>query len=206
MRRAMCTLLCALPMACTTRKPPRAGAEVLDVALQAALRERLAVDQAVREQLTTRMQQGLTLDPTVVANMLAVDSANTRWLRTVVARDGWPTRARVGVDGLNAAFLLVQHADHDTAFQAWVLPHLMRAYRAGELPGQDVALLTDRLASARGAAQEYGTQADFSDGRIIVKPIRDSARVDARRATMGLPPMAAYLRVLDSVYLGRVPR
>jgi hypothetical protein len=69
-----------------------------------------------------------------------------------------------------------------------------------------VALLTDRLASARGLPQEYVTRADLRDGQIAVKPIRDSAQVDARRATMGLPPMTEYLRVLDSVYFGRIPR
>lgn len=206
MQRAICAVLCALLAACTTRESPRASAQPLDVALQAELRERLAADQAVREQLTTLLQPDGALNPTVVAKMLAVDSANTRWLRTVVARDGWPTRARVGADGVNAAFLLVQHADHDTTFQAWVLPHLVQAFRAGEIPGQDVALLTDRLASARGVPQEYGTQTAFQDGRIVVKPIRDSAQVDARRATMGLPPMAEYLRVLDSAYVRGTPR
>jgi hypothetical protein len=206
MRRAIRTVLCALLVTCTTPEPAQQAATVVDSTLQAALRERLAADQAVRDQLTTRLQQGLAPDAKVVADMLAVDTANTRWLRTIVARDGWPTRARVGVDGLNAAFLLVQHADHDTAFQAWVLPHLVRAFHAGELPGQEVALLTDRLASARGVPQEYGTQTDLRDRRIVVKAIRDSAQVDARRATMGLPPMDEYLRVLDSVYFGRVRR
>jgi hypothetical protein len=203
MRRIVRGILCGALVACTTREPERAAAGP-DVALQAELRERLAADQAVRASLVTRVQQGLAPDSAVIADMLAVDSANTQWLRAVVARDGWPTRARIGVDGMNAAFLLVQHADHDTAFQAWMLPQLVRAYRAGDVPGQDVALLTDRLASARGQPQEYGTQTDFRDGRILVKPIRDSAQVEVRRAAMGLPPMAVYLRVLDSVYLGRI--
>jgi hypothetical protein len=80
---------------------------------------------------------------------------------------------------------------------------LERAYRSGDVKGQDVALLTDRLATARRQPQVFGTQADILDGRIVLKPIGDSANVDARRASMGLPPMKEYLRVLDSVYLGR---
>jgi hypothetical protein len=84
-----------------------------------------------------------------------------------------------------------------------MLPVLVAAYRRGEADGQDVALLTDRLAGARGEPQVYGTQMDLRDGRIVMKPIRDSAGVDARRAAMGLPPMREYLRVLDSVYLGK---
>jgi hypothetical protein len=109
----------------------------------------------------------------------------------------------VGSDGANAAFLLVQHADRDTAFQASVLPLLERAYAAGDAEGPQVALLTDRLAVARGRRQVYGSQADIVGGRVVLKPIADSASVDARRARVGLPPLADYVRLLDSVYTRR---
>jgi hypothetical protein len=168
----------------------------------AELQQRLAVDQSARDSMIEQMKRGGS-PVEQIRHMLSVDSSNTRWLRERVTRDGWPTTARIGNDGMDAAFLLVQHADHDTAFQAWVLPHIERAFRAGDVKGQDVALLTDRLAVARGQPQEYGTQTDLSNGRIVVKPTRDSAHVDARRASMGLPPMAVYLRVLDSLYLAK---
>ncbi len=96
----------------------------------------------------------------------------------------------------------MQHADRDTSFQARVLPLLEAAHRRGQAQGQHVALLTDRLATARGEPQVYGTQAALSDGRMVVGPIRDSSDVDARRTAMGLPPLAEYLRVLDSLYVG----
>jgi hypothetical protein len=79
---------------------------------------------------------------------------------------------------------------------------LESAHRRGQAQGQHVALLTDRLARARGEPQVYGTQAMLRDGRMAVGPIRDSSGVDARRAAIGLPPLAEYLRVLDSVYVG----
>ncbi len=37
------------------------------------------------------------------------------------------------------------------------------------------------------------------DGSIRLKPVRDSAGLDARRDSMGLPPLREYLRVLDSI-------
>lgn len=191
-----------LALACTSKDAQQRAAEP-DEALQTDLRTRVAEDQAMRERFVAQMQATGSPDSALVAKLRGIDSANTRWLRALVERDGWPTRARVGKEGLNAAFLLVQHADEDTAFQAWVLPHVERAFRAGEMEGQAFALLTDRLASARGTPQEFGTQTDFRGGRIIVQPIRDSANVDVRRAAVGLPPMAEYLRVLDSVYFQR---
>jgi hypothetical protein len=174
-----------------------------DEALRRELLARLERDQAVRLALARKQQQGQTLDSLDVERVLAVDTANTAWLERVIAARGWPGRSLVGSDAANAAFLLVQHADRDTAFQARVLPLLERAYAAGEAEGQQVALLTDRLAIARGAPQVYGSQADIISGRIVLKPIADSAGVDARRARMGLPPLAEYVRMLDSLYARR---
>lgn len=149
------------------------------------------------------MRAGGGPDSATIADLSAVDSANTAWLQEMVVRHGWPDSATVGADGASAAFLLVQHADRDTAFQARVLPALEAAHRRGHAQGQHVAALTDRLARARGEPQVYGTQATLRDGRMVVDPIRDSSSVDLRRAAMGLPPLAKYQRLLDSVYVGR---
>ncbi len=174
-----------------------------DADMKRELLRRVAADQAAREQLIASMRTSTTPDSATIAKLSAVDTANTAWLRGMVEQHGWPDRSVIGDDGASAAFLLVQHADRDTAFQARILPALEAAYRRGQAEGQHVALLTDRLARARGEPQVYGTQAVLRGGRRAVSPIRDSIRVDARRATMGLPPLAEYLRVLDSVYLGR---
>jgi hypothetical protein len=163
---------------------------------------RVEADQAVRLALMQKQQQGQQPDSLDAARLQAVDTANTRWLKRVVAVHGWPGRSLVGRDGAQAAFLLVQHADADTAFQAQVLPLLERAYAEGDVEGAHVALLTDRLAAARGQPQVYGSQADIVDGRVVLKPIADSAGVDARRARVGLPPLTEYVRLLDSLYTG----
>lgn len=174
--------------------------------MKSELLERLAADQAARDRMITAMRAGGPPDSAILADLAAVDSSNTAWLQEMVARFGWPDSAMVGADGASAAFLLVQHADRDTAFQARVLPALTEAHRRGQAQGQHVALLTDRLARARGEPQLYGTQATLRDGRMVIDPIRDSSEVDRRRAAMGLPPLAEYLRVLDSVYVGRPER
>lgn len=174
-----------------------------DADTKAELLQRVAADQAVRERVVTAMRAGSAPDSSTMADLAAADSANTAWLQSMVERHGWPDRETIGEDGANAAFLLVQHADRDTAFQARVLPALEAAHRRGQAKGQHVALLTDRIARGRDEPQVYGTQATLRDGRMVPDPIRDSSGVDARRATMGLPPLAEYLRVLDSIYVGR---
>ena len=86
-----------------------------------------------------------------------------------------------------------------------MLDELVMAFRRGEADGQSVALLTDRVAVRRGQPQVYGTQADILGGRVTIKPIADSASVDARRAAVGLMPLAQYVRIMDSVYVARPP-
>jgi hypothetical protein len=182
-----------------------AGQVPWDTALSRALLERVRVDQAIRDTLVARMQAGQPLDSSFAARMGAIDSANTTWLKAVVARRGWPGRSMVGVEASNAAFLIVQHAVHDSAFQARALSLMERGVATGDVRGADVAMLADRVAVHRGQAQRYGTQARLLDGRLVLDPIADSAHVDERRAALGMPPLAEYVRVLDSMYTAHPP-
>jgi hypothetical protein len=171
-----------------------------DEALRAALISRGRQDQAVREVFLAGHHQ----DTTDLHRMADVDADNTSFLKKIVAERGWPGRSLVGADAQGAAFLIVQHSP-DTAFQAKILPLIEKAYAAGEAEGQQVALLTDRVAVQRGKPQVYGTQASIVNGRFKLNPIADSANVDARRAALKMPPVAAYMRILDSLYSTRIP-
>lgn len=171
-----------------------------DEALRAALISRGRQDQAVREVFLAGHHQ----DTTDLRQMADVDADNTSFLKKIVAERGWPGRSLVGSDAANAAFLILQHSP-DTAFQAKTLPLLEKAYAAGDAEGQQVALLSDRVAVQRGQPQLYGTQASVVNGRFKLNPIADSANVDARRAKLGMPPVAAYMRILDSLYSTRIP-
>ena len=172
-----------------------------DEQLRAELLVRGQKDQEVRQVFLT----GLA-DSAAVERMNQVDALNTAFMKKVVAEHGWPGVSLVGRDGEQAAFLIVQHASLDTAFMAQTLPLVERAYAAGEVPGQQLALLTDRVARQRGQPQSYGTQASIVNGRFVLDPIADSAGVDARRARLGIPPVAVYMRLLDSLYRSAAPR
>ncbi len=176
-----------------------------DTALSRALLERVRLDQGIRDTLVQRLQAGQTVDPSFAARMAGIDSANTTWLKAVVARRGWPGRSLVGTEASNAAFLIVQHAVHDSAFQAQALSLMERGVPTGEVRGADVAMLADRVAVHRGEPQRYGTQAKLLNGRLVIDPIADSAHVDERRAALGMPPLAEYLRLLDSMYTAHPP-
>ena len=101
------------------------------------------------------------------AAMERADSDNLPWIRQVIAEHGWPGRSDVGDDGAQAAWLLVQHADADPAFQRDCLGLLTSAVGQGEARRSHLALLTDRVLVAEGQPQEYGTQLRYRDGECV---------------------------------------
>ena len=138
-------------------------------------------------------------DIAAIKRMNQGDAARTARLKAIVAEHGWPTVALVGKDGVNAAWLLLQHTD-DWAWQASMLPAVERAAEAGEVRKQDLATLTDRVLVRSGKRQLYGCSFHLADGRMVADPIEDLDHLDARRASVGLPPMAEYVKVLAEAY------
>jgi hypothetical protein len=53
----------------------------------------------------------------VAAQWQRVDEDNTQWLGEIVTRRGWRGRTLVDKKGVQAAWLLAQHADHDPGLQ-----------------------------------------------------------------------------------------
>lgn len=195
------TILCLAPLLFgNTHGQETGGPPVKEPALRRELLERVRQDQAIRRELISKGVE--KPDKAVLARMRAVDNANTERMRAVVERYGWPGPELVGPDGAEAAFLLVQHADH--AFQKEMLPLVEKAYRGGGLSGQSYALLLDRVLVGEGKPQVYGTQAkrfeEWKGREPALEPIEDEANVDKRRAEVGLPPLAEYREMLKRFY------
>ena len=175
----------------------KASTTVTDPALRAELLGMLADDQRHRGALTDALKSGTDLQTPALQQLEieqeALDRAAVAKLHRILGR-GWPSAALVGGDAQDAAFLVLQHAPTDV--QEKYLPMAREAHRAGELPGSSLALLEDRVLMGRGKKQIYGTQLHTKHGTqaLQVWPIEDEANVDARRKTMGLEPLADYLR------------
>ncbi len=129
-----------------------------------------------------------------------IDRRNTARMKEIVNRYGWPGIALVGKDGEQAAWLLVQHADQDHAFQKRCLVLLTEAVKSGQAAAEHMAYLTDRVRVAEKQKQVYGTQLHYAGGRLEPEPIADEAHVDSRRQAVGLPPLAKYLEMSAKMY------
>jgi hypothetical protein len=169
-----------------------------DPVVQELLRRTL-VDQAIRASLSSfegaRIYgKGATTaalrayDEYLFNRMCTADENNLNWLKREVARNGWFDIRRYGAAADQAALLMVQHADGDPGYQAYIASLLAPKARSGDTNPQNFAHLSDRISVRAGLPQEFATQMECVDGEWLAPNIEDPANLDARRAEMGLPP------------------
>lgn len=179
------------------------NSEAREIAFQ--IQARVMADQEVRTRLIESLQSGATPGEGLIHEMAAVDRRNTRYMKEVVDRHGWPTSAFLGKQAAHDAFLLVQHADLDPKFQMRCLKLMEPMLETGQVRPSDYAYLFDRVARALGKPQRYGTQFTMVNGDWKMAPTEDPKNLDKRRKAMGMPPMKDYEKVLREVY-GKVPK
>lgn len=122
--------------------------------------------------------------------MEAVHLANAALLERAFDAIGWPGRAVLGEDGAGAAFLVLQHAISRPAVQRRGLALLLEAAPRGDANALDAAYFADRIAVFEGRPQLFGTQFDWFGGALSPAPVEAPEGLDARRASVGLPPIA----------------
>src|SRR5262245_8832539 len=130
----------------------------------------------------------------VVERQKELDSKNRQRLDEIVKEHGWPKLSSFGPEASGVAFLIVQHADLE--YQKKYLPLIKESVTKNEARPSDLAMLQDRILTREGKKQTYGTQVRVSQSTQAMElyPIEDEENVDARRATVGLGPLAQYLK------------
>lgn len=128
----------------------------------------------------------------------ATVTANTEYIRKLLAEVGWIDVGRFGYSTSKAAFLLVQHS-WEAPLMSAVLPHLKQDVDAGRIEADTYALLFDRLQLSLGRRQRYGSQvANDETGALVVLPVEDPSKVDSLRAGLGMIPLKRYVEVFGA--------
>lgn len=115
-----------------------------------------------------------------------IDNKNTKEAKNIIIKYGWPTFDLIGKKASNDFWLLVQHADRDINFQKKCLQLLNEAVKRKQAVPKNFAFLEDRVLSAEGKKQKFGTQFIFKNRKLVHKPIQDAKNVDKRRLKYGL--------------------
>jgi hypothetical protein len=146
------------------------------------------VDQRARKKLTN--------------NTYEIDVLHTERLKEILSIHEWIRISTFGEKADSDAWLLVQHADHDPAFQESCLHVLEKLVPLGETSKRNYAYLYDRVAlKSEGGKQKYGTQARIQGDQFELCPVEGSLRdVNERRREMGLETIEEYLKGLKQFY------
>jgi hypothetical protein len=119
-------------------------------------------------------------------NMLAIEDLHNKY--------GWDTLMTLPDTAKLVIFLVIQHSD--SLHLVKYLPLLKRSVRQGDLPGQDYALLKDRVTLMVSGKQYFGSQLywDGKQKKYLPLPITGgAAAAERRRVTLGLETLEAYL-------------
>lgn len=162
----------------------------------------VAFDQALHDELIAMLDED---QQERLGDGALDDQDRTDRLKEIVAEHGWPTISLVGEDGEDAAWAIAQHSDLDPEFQTMAVELIREAVERGDASPGNLAYLTDRVAAGRGEPQTYGTQVGCGPDGPEPAPITDEAQVDARRAEVGLPPLADYLTEMAEICAEVVP-
>lgn len=145
-----------------------------------------------------KTMNGHELTPEEWKLQTAIDVANMKRLAEIIDAYGWPGLRFAG-RASRTAFLVLQHADHDS--QVRYLPLLRDAVKRNDALGSQLAMLEDRVRVADGRPQWYGTQLSAPKGGTLhFSPIEDESHVDERRAAVGLQPLAEYAKLFGLTY------
>ena len=156
--------------------------------LRDELLEMARLDRTVRAELAA---SGELFDAGYEPRMARVHERNARRLHRIIESVGWPGTDLVGPDGAEAAWLVLQHAIAEPGLLRRVLPLLQAAAREGRASPRHAAMLEDRIRFFEGRPQRYGTQFDWdAEGKLSPGEVEDPQRLDERRLSVGLPPLA----------------
>ncbi len=184
---------------------PRYQARVSDLTTE-EIAEELRQMRLLDQELVRESRDFTPLPAGELARIAEIDRSHAKRLAEIVDCIGWPTRELVGAEAAQGAFVVVQHAGHDAAFQNRCLTLMVDQVEQGKLPAPYVALLTDRIRLFADQPQVFGTQMTFVTGADGVArctpavPIEDPSNLDARRDLMGLAPHDTFVAQLEEAY------
>lgn len=165
------------------------------------LYRRVAQDQMTRHGFGAGVKVWGELSPGAQTRMLGrlrhrmcgIDSENTAWLKSDLEANGWYRKSAFHPAASNAAWLMVQHADNDPAFQQETLLMLEPLAAEGEIEPSELAYLFDRVAVNAGRPQRYGSQGRcVAPGVWAPNDLEDPERVQALRDEFNMGSLAEY--------------
>jgi hypothetical protein len=134
----------------------------------------------------------------------SVFTADKNEVESIFTQYGFPGFDKVGEEGSQHFWLIVQHCDKYPAFQKKVLNAMEKEVKKHNANPNNYAYLYDRVKVNAGEKQLFGTQVTYevaTTGRAIPKiGLIDSANVDKLRKDYNLDPLKDYLNMMTTMH------
>jgi hypothetical protein len=134
----------------------------------------------------------------------SVFTSDKIWAETIFKKYGFLGFDKVGKDGSDHFWLLVQHCDKYPQFQKSVLKKMDIEVKKGNANPGNYAYLYDRVKINAGEKQLFGTQLTYetqTTGRAIPKNgLADPANIDSLRKEYHLTPLKEYLNEMTTMH------
>ena len=134
----------------------------------------------------------------------SVFTSNKAQVEIMFNKYGFPGFDKVGKEGSQHFWLLVQHCDQYPEFQKKVLKSMDKEVKKHNANPNNYAYLYDRVKVNAGEKQLFGTQVTYeveTTGRAIPKiGLADSANVDQLRKDYGLDSLKNYLNMMTTMH------
>lgn len=188
MKKISCLLLvlcCLSIFSCSVSKP-----YTEEVKLN--LKDLFKQDQEVQNYDLKRIEDKKYLDSmNLVGDQLF--RKNCEIVKQYFKKYGYPGLRENGKDACVNFWAIVQHSDHDVAFQEKVLNAMTKQLKGNNVIKNNYAYLKDRVLKNKGEKLIYGTQVEWSTGKPLPLPLKYPEKVDQLRKQMDLEPLKEYL-------------
>lgn len=119
--------------------------------------------------------------------MAKLHKQNTKILNDIIDQIGYPTIDKVGKEGSEATWLIIQHSIGQPIFMKKCAKLLEEQVPDDQANKKNLAYLTDRIAVFENKPQLYGTQFDWDEnGELSPNNFDDLIKVNLRRNSIGL--------------------
>lgn len=124
--------------------------------------------------------------------LMVVDSINLKVLTKTLDDIGFPTFDMVGIDGVEAMFVLLSHQHENIKIRERALVLAKEKAEHFGVSFGDIAYLEDQVRQDKGMKQKYGTRLYVNKGKVHIWPVEDVANLNALRLSMEMRPIELY--------------
>lgn len=169
-----------------------------DMALRRELAQIEKDDKDLRQQMSNRLSPAQKDD--YWQRITALDATNIERLKTVLDRQGYPSKTLTGARYANTLWSIMQYADLGTIKKYYSLTE--NSMKNGSIEKPSYAVFVDKYRMLNGEKQLYGSQViKRGDGTIYFYAIEDEGNVNRRRAEMNLGTIEDYARLFTINYV-----